>query len=186
MGLLLIVSGIAALLGLVAAVAVFWIVRRLHRPRWAVAMAIVAGLLAFCISLGPVFDQVISATKTIIVGDSSDVADSVMAFLEMPPGTATDFSYRRSLGGISFVADFQMKEDDYLKWMGSREWPVTRIAEDGVEVYSVRGFETAESSPLQVKHGWRYYWRNPDHPDNTRSLTFDAETGRVYVLLTSW
>lgn len=105
-----------------------------------------------------------------------------MAFLELPSGTATDFSYRRSVGGIPFVADFQMTEDDFLQWMRARGREPVRIAEGETVAYPVRDYEAG--NVLRVKRGWYVRVQKPDNPNDTETFTFDAETGRAYVLLT--
>jgi hypothetical protein len=186
------VLAIAAGLGFLAAIAVYGMIRIFGRRRWTGVLPIAAGLLAiatgslvFVASCYPVFHWAVSATTTTAIGASSDVADQVMAFLEMPPGTATDFSYRRSVSGTPLMADFQMEDKDYLSWMQSRGWNPKPIAEDGTEVYSVRGLESG-NNPLRVARGWCYYSQNPNNPDNTEKYTFDAEASRVYVLLTLW
>jgi len=183
-GLLLVVSGIAAGLGLLAAAAAHWIARAFRRPRWSLAVAIITGVLVSCISFAAVFQWAQRASTTTVIGASSDVADQIMAFLGMPPGTAADFSYRRSVGGTRLVADFRMQEEDYLRWMRSQGWNPARIAKAGVTVYPVRGYDSGNE--LQVKQGWCYCFQKPDNPDNTETFTFDAETGRAYVRLTLW
>lgn len=112
---LLLVAGIASILGLLAGLAFYEIDRRLFgRSQRRLTFAIVTGMLVFYVSIVPVFQWATSAITTTVLSASPDVADDVMAFLKMPPGTATDFSYRWSLEGTRFVSDFLMTEEHFL------------------------------------------------------------------------
>lgn len=184
MGLLLMVVGIAAVLSAVAALACYWTGRRIQRPRWIRALPIAVGPLVFVLSISPLFRWAQSATTTTAIDAAPDVADRVMAFRGLPPGTATDFSYIGSAGGTRLLADFQMNEEDYLNWMRSQGWEPTRIGEEGVAVYSVRSYQSGQES--RVQRGWSYYWQTPGNPDSTERYTFDAEQNRGFVLITLW
>ena len=184
MGLVLFSLAVAGGLGLLAGCALYRTVRLFGRPRWGITLAMFAGAAICCMSIVPVFTWMRSATTTIVIGASPDAADGVMSFLGLPTGTASDFSYRRSVQGTCFVADFLMKEEHYLDWMRSKGWNAVQVGKEGAEVYPVRDFESGQVH--HVARGWRYYRQKPDNPDCTETFTFDAEAGRAYVLLTLW
>jgi hypothetical protein len=133
----------------------------------------------------------------------ADQATSVLSHVGLPPETVQDFCYRRSPVGVSLLADFNMNEEAFLRWLKSQGWTPQQFAnaEDGyvrytdpessqdgnwtvsTEVFPVRLCDTptfGEKKGVVVRRGYVYFAATPDDPDSTTRIIYDLHTSRVY------
>jgi hypothetical protein len=120
----------------------------------------------------------------------------------LPPGTTEDFCYRFSFIGVTVLADFKMKEADFLRWMDSQGWKAKRFQTNGKDPFASldlpdgrRDYEDVSVTPVRLqqasvetipRQGYVFSTADPDHPDNTKKIVYDLEAGRAYYQHTTY
>lgn len=197
MGVMLICMLISTAVGTAAALVVLRIVQRLAGRTIGQWVAIVVGVLIGGASLLPIVIWMSASTTTTIIGMDSQEGARRLGYLGLPDRSTSDFCYRISLVGVAVLADFDMPEADFLAWMKSRNFNVVEFDHTtggssihvpgqnmsaDAEVWPVRQYESGAT--LTVKRGYCYFTAKPDNLDNTDTIIYDLDSGRVYVRLT--
>jgi hypothetical protein len=195
MGLLFFATSITCLLAVAAGVCVYRLCKRLGHAEIGFDGGAVTSLVWFAV-LGPLIQYgAVWSTTYQELGLSGDKADTALAFLHVPRGTATDVCYRRTYQ--DFNADFAMSEEDFLAWMESQRWTVKRFTFtqdwEGVpwriegheklwlttNVTPVRGMESTNAR-IRVLDGYCHY-DSGTRPECSRTIIYDVKVKRVYV-----
>jgi hypothetical protein len=122
--------------------------------------------------------------------------ERLLKYAGLPEGSTEDFSYRFSaVGVVTTLADFKMREIDFLAWMKSQGWAPGKFQVDNegrtirwdtkgewpdqIEAWPVSLYDSG--GKVEPKQG--YYVRVQGHPekaDNRIRIVYDLEQERVY------
>lgn len=173
--------------------------RRFGYPKVGIGLSVVAGVAFFMLAVGPSFSFFVSATQKEGIGVTPGDANDSLSVIDVPT-EATDVNYLYAPLRLLELADFQMKESDFLKWMDRQSWPPrpfatqqssgipqwvngsgsmdftdTSIAFPDTYVYPVK------SEGHVVKNGYHFTdVVEPGFPGIT--IIYDTDNQRVYVL----
>lgn len=194
MGLVMFPWALALAMGALAGIGVYhickWLGRRDIGERWGVLTGVVWAIMWY----GPLLAAFVWLTTDLQVGLNGPPADAALAWLDVPPGTASDVCYRRTYQCV--YADFKMSEADFLAWMKSQGWQPKRFTfkeqwesvawnlrgeNYGIDamVTPVRELETDKES--FVANGYSFADKPCDRAECLWTVIYDVNEQRVYV-----
>jgi hypothetical protein len=196
MGLIILPGLLASAIGAVAGVSVYhickWLGRRDIGERWGTLTGVVWAATWF----GPLVAGTVWLTTDLQLGLNGAQADAALTWLDVPPGKASDVSYKRTYQRS--YAEFKMSEADFLAWMksqgrqpkrftfkepwaGSVEWKLADWSyhEDGM-VTPVRDLETDKEK--FVLNGYSFADQPCARAECFWTIIYDVDDERVYVM----
>ncbi len=150
------------------------------------------GAVLFFVFLWPITQWCAGASTTTRIAMNPRDGEKRLEFVGLPSNTTSDFCFRSSLVGVTILADFQMSEEDFLRWMISQGWnavpfqieddePMIQLP-DGtymeVTVYPVRDYKSGKQTT--VHRGYCCLTPGKDISDNTKKIIYDLNSGRAY------
>jgi hypothetical protein len=196
MGLVLVAMMFACSVAALAGVCVYKICKWLGRPDNGEKFGVITAMVWWAAWIAPALYGASWLTTTEGLGLSGDKADAVLAYLQAPPGAATDLCYRRTYQ--NFNADFTMSEKDFLAWMKSRGWLVKRFTfqeegdsavpwtVDGLRSFSI-GNDVTPVRLMGKTQDWIFvldgycHYDPSTRPECSRTIIYDVKARRVYV-----
>ena len=198
MGIIILSLGLAYAGGTVFGVAAFQAARRLRIGILTVNVAVIAGFVTVVALFIPIMIGVVAASTTMKIDMNPREGERCLSFIGLPANTTSDFCYRRSAVGVAVLADFQMAENDFLRWMQTQKWEAVpfelstdewlipmnggAVTMANSEVIPVRDY--GSDTEVKLRRGYCYFWAMPDNRDYTIKIIYDLDTSRVYVELT--
>ena len=164
--------------------------QRLGAPRIGQVTAILAAITALSAVFLPTLNWMTDTATTTVIGMDWEGGGARLTSLGLPENSASDICYRSSIVGVTFLADFDISEADFLAWMQLQDWGIVpfdlnsgRTSIDA-SVHPVREYDP--ETPLAIERGYCFFTSKPNNPDNTTTVIYDLDTGRAYVRCTTY
>ncbi len=171
--------------GVVAFLAYRLVSRFIGRSRFRAFREIFAaafGIVVFFATLVPATLWLKESLTETLIGMDPREGEKRLWLANLPEGTTQDLNYHQhySADGLTVAADFQMSEDDFLRWTGQQDWDIKTL-EPGQTKYAliVSGAGSDPFEEIEVENGYHLFFRETDD-DAFFEVTYNSDTGRVH------